>query len=107
MRYDTVDWLVVMLTHTPEEACVPLEAYSHHLHVLVVKVFLILNQPKYQFLISKYIHLSRDVLLLFKLFTRIYCDGPFASWGQSAGGHPPFPVENIRKRRIRSLGTLI
>ena len=59
MRYDTVDWLVVMLTHTPEEACVALEAYSHHLHVLVVKVFLILNQPKYKFLISKYIHLSR------------------------------------------------
>ena len=52
MRYDTVDGLIVMLTHSSEEACVPLEAYSHHLHVLVVKVFLILNQPKYQIRIS-------------------------------------------------------
>ena len=47
MRNDTVDWLVVMLTHASKEAGVALETDSHQLHVLVLKVF-IMNQPKYQ-----------------------------------------------------------
>lgn len=47
MRNDTVNWLVVMLTHASEEAGVALETDSNQLHVLVLKVF-IMNQPKYK-----------------------------------------------------------
>ena len=41
MRYDIINWLVVMLTDTSEEACVALEAYSHHLHVIIRELFII------------------------------------------------------------------
>ena len=45
MRYDIINWLVVMLTHTSEEACVALEAYSYHLNMIIGKLF-ILDDPE-------------------------------------------------------------
>ena len=49
MRYDIINWLVVMLTHSSEETCVALEAYSHHLNMIIGKLF-ILNDPENKFL---------------------------------------------------------